>query len=66
VAEEVHGPALARGVRRLDPSFARAETALRVDLVTALLAAGELAEARVHVARATRLASEIRLGKRGG
>jgi tetratricopeptide (TPR) repeat protein len=46
-------------LQRLDPSFTRAETALRVDLATAFVAAGERSEARLHLERATRLAAEI-------
>lgn len=44
---------------RLDPTFARAETALRVDLASALVAGGDLDHARNHAARAERVATEI-------
>ncbi len=44
---------------QLDPSFARAEAALRVDLATALAAAGERDEARNHADRASALAGRL-------
>jgi tetratricopeptide (TPR) repeat protein len=44
---------------RLDPSFVRAETALRVDLATALAAGDNLNEARTHADRARALAAEL-------
>jgi tetratricopeptide (TPR) repeat protein len=50
---------LARALERLDPTFIRAETTLRVDLATALVRGGEAEEARSHVRRAHRLADEI-------
>jgi tetratricopeptide (TPR) repeat protein len=50
---------LASALQRLDPTFTRAETALRVDLAMALIGDGQPAEARGHVRRAERLASEI-------
>lgn len=50
---------LSDALKRLDPSFTRAETALRVDLATALLAAGERDEAQVQVQHAGQLAAEI-------
>jgi tetratricopeptide (TPR) repeat protein len=50
---------LARALNRLDPSFVRAETALRVDLATALVASGEHGEARHHADHAIRLAAQV-------
>ncbi|MGH3702951.1 MAG: hypothetical protein ACRDQY_26620 [Pseudonocardiaceae bacterium] len=44
---------------RLDPSFVRAETALRVDLATALAASGDRDEARSHADHAAQLAAQI-------
>jgi hypothetical protein len=44
---------------RLDPSFVRAETALRVDLATALAAGDNQDEARTHADRARALAAEL-------
>lgn len=44
---------------RLDPSFARAETALRVDLATVFALLDERDETRIHISRAEHLASEI-------
>lgn len=44
---------------RLDPTFTRAETSLRVDLATALTAVGEADAARQHAVQAARLAAEI-------
>lgn len=50
---------LTSALERLDPTFTRAETALRVDLAVALVATGEHAGARSHAERAERLATEI-------
>ncbi|GAB3147002.1 hypothetical protein GCM10027258_39720 [Amycolatopsis stemonae] len=50
---------LSGALGRLDPTFTRAETALRVDLATAFLATGEREEGRVHAERARTLAVEI-------
>jgi tetratricopeptide (TPR) repeat protein len=50
---------LTSALERLDPTFARAETSLRVDLAVALVATGEHDGARAHAARAERLATEI-------
>ncbi|AHH95121.1 hypothetical protein KALB_1750 [Kutzneria albida DSM 43870] len=50
---------LSGALERLDPSFARAEAALRVDLATALLAMGEQDAARQHAAVAGQLAAGI-------
>jgi tetratricopeptide (TPR) repeat protein len=44
---------------RLDPTFIRAETGLRVDLATALAALDEQAEARAQAKRAEQLAERI-------
>jgi tetratricopeptide (TPR) repeat protein len=44
---------------RLDPTFVRAETALRVDLATALAANGDRDEARTHADHAARLAAQL-------
>lgn len=44
---------------RLDPSFVRAETALRVDLATAFAAIGEGDAARAHADHAVRLATQV-------
>jgi hypothetical protein len=45
--------------KRLDPSFVRAETALCVDLATALAATGDRDEARTHAHHADRLAAQV-------
>jgi ATP/maltotriose-dependent transcriptional regulator MalT len=50
---------LTDALNQLDPTFVRAETALRVDLAIALMAAGDEDEARAHVGHATRLAGQI-------
>jgi tetratricopeptide (TPR) repeat protein len=50
---------LSSALANLDPTFARAETGLRVDLASAFLAIGEREQARVQVARAAILAVEI-------
>lgn len=50
---------LTSALAALDPSFVRAETALRVDLATALAAAGEVDEARVYADQAIRLAAQV-------
>lgn len=50
---------LSAALSRLDPTFARAETALRVDLATAFFAMGEHVEGRAHARRARALAVEI-------
>lgn len=50
---------LTGALERLDPTFTRAETALRVDLAAALAAMGEREAARSHAQRANRLATEI-------
>ncbi|ASR36654.1 hypothetical protein BAY61_18440 [Prauserella marina] len=50
---------LASSLDRLDPTFTRAETGLRVDLATALAASGEQEAAQHHAAHAERLAAEI-------
>ena len=50
---------LSAALSRLDPTFTRAETALRVDLATAFLTMGEHDHGRAHAARARALAVEI-------
>jgi tetratricopeptide (TPR) repeat protein len=50
---------LASALERLDSTFIRAETSLRVDLGFALVATGEHDGARIHAERAERLATEI-------
>jgi hypothetical protein len=50
---------LTSALNSLDPSFVRAETALRVDLATALTATGEVDAARTHADHATRLAAQV-------
>lgn len=50
---------LTDALRRLDPTFARAETALRVDLVQVLTINGEKEEAAAHAERARLLAQQI-------
>jgi hypothetical protein len=50
---------LSTALSRLDLTFTRAETALRVDLATAFAAMGEHEQMRVHLVRAKRLAGEI-------
>jgi hypothetical protein len=44
---------------RLDPTFVRAETALRVDLATALAANDDRDEARTHADHAAQLAAQV-------
>lgn len=46
-------------LNRLDPSFARAETALRVDLVQVFTATGAQDDATAHASRARLLATQI-------
>lgn len=46
-------------LHRLDPTFARAETALRVDLARVLAANGEREEASAHAERARLLAAQV-------
>jgi tetratricopeptide (TPR) repeat protein len=50
---------LTSALNRLDPSFVRAGTALRVDLVLALAAIGEMDEARTRADQAIRLAAQV-------
>ncbi|MDQ3765201.1 MAG: hypothetical protein M3460_28045, partial [Actinomycetota bacterium] len=50
---------LTDALNQLDPSFVRAETALRVDLAIALAAIGERDEARAHADHADRLATQV-------
>ncbi|MGQ0717524.1 MAG: hypothetical protein ACT4NP_09460 [Pseudonocardiales bacterium] len=50
---------LTDALNRLHPSFVRAETALRVDLATALAASGDRDEARDHTDHAAQLATQI-------
>lgn len=50
---------LTDALANLDTSFVRAETALRVDLATALAATGDRTEARDHADHAARLATQI-------
>ncbi|MGH3926763.1 MAG: hypothetical protein ACRDTT_28525, partial [Pseudonocardiaceae bacterium] len=50
---------LTDALNRLDSSFVRAETALRVDLATALAASGDRDEARDHADHAARLAAQV-------
>jgi len=50
---------LTDALSRLDPTFVRAETALRVDLATALTANGDHDEARVQAHHANRLAAQV-------
>lgn len=50
---------LNHALERLDPTFARAETALRVDLAMASVAAGDNEGANSHARRANSLATEI-------
>lgn len=50
---------LSDALSRLDPSFVRAETALRVDLATALAATGDRDEVRSHADHATQLATQV-------
>ncbi|MBV8994600.1 MAG: hypothetical protein JO287_13085 [Pseudonocardiales bacterium] len=50
---------LSSALDELDPSFTRAETALRVDLATALAARHERDEAQLQAHRATELAARI-------
>jgi hypothetical protein len=46
-------------LQRLDPTFIRAETSLRVDLAIAFAAIGERDESQHHVAHAATLATDI-------
>ncbi|MGH4013000.1 MAG: hypothetical protein ACRDSL_03510 [Pseudonocardiaceae bacterium] len=50
---------LTDALARLDPSFVRAETALRVDLATAVAANGDRDEARTLADHAARLAAQV-------
>jgi hypothetical protein len=50
---------LTDALTHLDASFVRAETALHIDLATALAATGERTEARNHADHATQLAAQI-------
>jgi hypothetical protein len=50
---------LTDSLRQLDPTFVRAETALRVDLVTTLAANGDHNEARHHARHAIQLATQV-------
>jgi hypothetical protein len=50
---------LTDALHRLDPSFVRAETALRVDLATALAAKGDRDEANTHAQHAAQLAAQV-------
>lgn len=50
---------LTDALSRLDPTFVRAETALRVDLATAFAAMSEREQARIHIDRAQALAADI-------
>jgi tetratricopeptide (TPR) repeat protein len=50
---------LTAALERLDPTFLRAETSLRVDLSVALLTSGELDRARAQANRAEKLAVDI-------
>jgi tetratricopeptide (TPR) repeat protein len=50
---------LSSALEQLDPTFARAETALRVDIATAFAAIGERDESERHIDRATKLATDI-------
>ncbi|MCG8918791.1 hypothetical protein L6E12_23710 [Actinokineospora sp. PR83] len=50
---------LVGALERLDPSFARAEAALRVDLVESLASAGAWDQAASHVERARLLANQV-------
>ncbi len=50
---------LTDALNRLDPSFVRAETALRVDLATAHAASGDRDEARDHADHAALLAAQV-------
>jgi hypothetical protein len=50
---------LTDALNRLDPSFVRAETALRVDLATAFAAGDNQDEARTHADRARSLAGKL-------
>ncbi|HEY0639833.1 MAG TPA: hypothetical protein VGD67_19475 [Pseudonocardiaceae bacterium] len=60
VLRDPEAPAvLGDALRRLDPTFTRAEAGLRADLATALIARGRLDEAREHAGHAWRLATEI-------
>jgi tetratricopeptide (TPR) repeat protein len=50
---------LVSALDQLDPTFTRAETALRVDLATAYVSTGEHDQARAHLAQAEALATDI-------
>jgi len=56
---------LSEALGRLDPSFVRAETSLRIDLATALEASGEREEARRHAERAEALATQLGSARHG-
>jgi hypothetical protein len=59
LAEPAAVELLTGALDRLDPTFARAETALRVDLASVLSALGENGQARLQAERAGTLAAEI-------
>jgi tetratricopeptide (TPR) repeat protein len=50
---------LTNALNQLDPTFVRAETALHVDLATALAANGDRDEARTHADHAAQLAAQV-------
>ena len=50
---------LTNALNQLDPTFVRAETALRVDLATAHAANGDHDEARTHIDHALQLATQV-------
>ncbi len=57
---------LSGALAQLDPSFVRAETSLRVDLATALSAAGEHDHALAHAERAKSLAAQLGSARQNG
>jgi tetratricopeptide (TPR) repeat protein len=56
---------LTNALNRLNPTFVRAETALRVDLATAHAANGDWDEAREHADQAAQLATQVGSARQG-
>lgn len=56
---------LSSALERLDPTFARAESALHVDLASALAATDEHERAQTHLARAETLAATVGSNRQG-
>lgn len=59
LADEEAVQVLTYALRRLDPTFTRAESSLRVDLAWAFLATGDIKQVQMHAERAEQLANKI-------